>query len=75
MSQPDAEFGQRVVHNYARAISSAARRRLPREHCQGVVPKEGLALGIDGARLYRNLIRSYLTFLIAEHKRVSRGVT
>lgn len=34
--------------------------------------KEGLALGIDEARLYCNLIRSYLTFLIAEHERVSR---
>ncbi|MBZ9886301.1 hypothetical protein LB535_28610 [Mesorhizobium sp. CA10] len=34
--------------------------------------KEGLALGIDEARLYCNLIRSYLTFLIAEHDRVSR---
>ena len=33
---------------------------------------EGLALGIDEARLYCNLIRSYLTFLMAEHDRVSR---
>lgn len=33
---------------------------------------EGLALGIDEARLYCNLIRSYLTFLIAEHDRLSR---
>lgn len=40
----------------------------------GVDLKEGLALGIDEARLYCNLIRSYLTFLIAEHERVSRGV-
>jgi len=38
----------------------------------GVDLKEGLALGIDEARLYCNLIRSYLTFLIAEHERVSR---
>lgn len=40
----------------------------------GVDLKEGLALGIDEARLYCNLIRSYLTFLIAEHERVSKGV-
>jgi hypothetical protein len=40
----------------------------------GVDLKEGLALGIDEARLYCNLIRSYLMFLIAEHERVSRGV-
>ncbi|WP_079210773.1 hypothetical protein [Brucella pituitosa] len=33
---------------------------------------DGLALGIDEARLYCNLIRSYLTFLIAEHERVSQ---
>lgn len=38
----------------------------------GVDLKEGLALGIDEARLYCNLIRSYLTFLIAEHERISR---
>lgn len=38
----------------------------------GVDLKEGLALGIDEARLYCNLIRSYLTFLIAEHERLSR---
>ncbi|MDR6101777.1 hypothetical protein QE369_001974 [Agrobacterium larrymoorei] len=38
----------------------------------GIELKEGLALGIDEARLYCNLIRSYLTFLIAEHERLSR---
>jgi hypothetical protein len=38
----------------------------------GVDLKEGLALQIDEARLYCNLIRSYLTFLIAEHERISR---
>lgn len=38
----------------------------------GVDLKEGLALGIDEARLYCNLIRSYLTFLIAAHERLSR---
>lgn len=38
----------------------------------GVDLKEGLALGLDEARLYCNLIRSYLTFLIAEHERLSR---
>ncbi len=43
-------------------------------HRHGVDLKDGLALGIDEARLYCNLIRSYLTFLIAEHERVSRGV-
>ncbi len=38
----------------------------------GVDLKEGIALEIDEARLYCNLIRSYLTFLIAEHERLSR---
>lgn len=38
----------------------------------GVDLKEGLALHIDEARLYCNLIRSYLTFLIAEHERLAR---
>ena len=33
---------------------------------------EGLELGITEARLYCNLIRSYLTFLIAEHERLQR---
>lgn len=40
----------------------------------GVDLRQGLALEIDEARLYCNLIRSYLTFLITEHERVSRGV-
>ncbi|CCJ07280.1 Uncharacterized protein BN69_1829 [Methylocystis sp. SC2] len=39
----------------------------------GVDLKEGLALQLHEARLYCNLIRSYLTFLIAEHERLSRG--
>lgn len=38
----------------------------------GVDLKEGLALGIDEARLYCNLIRSNLTFLMAEHERLTR---
>ncbi len=38
----------------------------------GVDLNEGLELGIDEARLYCNLIRSYLTFLIAEHERLQR---
>lgn len=38
----------------------------------GVDLKEGVALHIDEARLYCNLIRSYLTFLIAEHERLAR---
>lgn len=37
----------------------------------GVDLKEGLALGIEEARLYCNLIRSYLTFLMAEHERLT----
>ena len=37
----------------------------------GLDLKDGLALGIDEARLYCNLIRSYLTFLIAEHGRLA----
>jgi len=40
----------------------------------GVDLREGLALQIDEARLYCNLIRSYLTFLIAEHERLARRV-
>ena len=38
----------------------------------GVDLKEGLELGINEARLYCNLIRSYLTFLISEHERLMR---
>ena len=38
----------------------------------GVDLNEGLELGITEARLYCNLIRSYLTFLIAEHERLQR---
>ena len=38
----------------------------------GVDLNEGLELGIVEARLYCNLIRSYLTFLIAEHERLQR---
>ena len=38
----------------------------------GIDVREGLALEIDEGRLYCNLIRSYLTFLIAEHDRLSR---
>ena len=34
--------------------------------------KEGLGLGIDEARLYCNLIRSYMTFLISEYERLQR---
>lgn len=36
----------------------------------GVDLRDGLALQINEARLYCNLIRSYLTFLIAEHERL-----
>ena len=38
----------------------------------GVDLNEGRELEIDEARLYCNLIRSYLTFLIAEHERLQR---
>jgi hypothetical protein len=38
----------------------------------GVDLREGMALRINEARLYCNLIRSYLTFLITEHERMSR---
>ena len=38
----------------------------------GVDLNDGLELGITEARLYCNLIRSYLTFLIAEHERLQR---
>jgi hypothetical protein len=39
----------------------------------GVDLKEGLAVQPSEARLYCNLIRSYITFLITEHERISRG--
>jgi hypothetical protein len=39
----------------------------------GVDLREGLALEVNEARLYCNLIRSYLTYLMAEHERISRG--
>jgi hypothetical protein len=39
----------------------------------GVDLRDGLALQIDEARLYCNLIRSYLNFLIAEHGRLRRS--
>ena len=38
----------------------------------GVDLNEGMEFGITEARLYCNLIRSYLTFLIAEHERLHR---
>lgn len=38
----------------------------------GVDLRDGLALEINEARLYCNLIRSYLTFLIAEHDRLRK---
>ena len=38
----------------------------------GVDLNEGLELGINEARLYCNLIRSYLTFLISEYERLQR---
>lgn len=41
----------------------------------GLDLKDGLALGINEARLYCNLIRSYLTFLISEHERLSRDIS
>lgn len=38
----------------------------------GVDLNEGLELGINEARLYCNLVRSYLTFLISEHERLQK---
>lgn len=38
----------------------------------GVDLKEGVAVEINDARLYCNLIRSYITFLIEEHTRLER---
>lgn len=40
----------------------------------GIDLKEGLQLSINEARLCCNLIRSYVTFLIAEHERLSQRV-
>ena len=39
----------------------------------GVDVREGVALQIHEARLYCNLIRSYLTFLMAEHERLRKS--
>ena len=39
----------------------------------GVDLKEGLELNINDARLFCNLIRSYLAYLISEHERLSGG--
>ena len=41
----------------------------------GVDLKEGLELGINEARLFCNLIRSYLTYLISEYERLRRNST
>ena len=54
-----------TLHGYLSSPSGGGVRH-------GVDLKDGLALQIDEARLYCNLIRSYLTFLIAEHERLSR---
>jgi hypothetical protein len=54
-----------VLHGYLSSPTGGGVRH-------GVDLKEGLALGIDEARLYCNLIRSYLTFLMAEHERLTR---
>ncbi|PBC21272.1 hypothetical protein CK226_20785 [Mesorhizobium sp. WSM4311] len=39
----------------------------------GVDLKSGITINADEGRLYCNLIRSYVTFLMAEHYRMSRG--
>jgi hypothetical protein len=39
----------------------------------GVDLKSGITVNTDEGRLYCNLIRSYVTFLMAEHYRMSRG--
>ncbi|GAA4175880.1 hypothetical protein [Shinella granuli] len=40
----------------------------------GVDLKSGITIDADEGRLYCNLIRSYVTFLMAEHERMSRGI-
>jgi hypothetical protein len=37
----------------------------------GVDLNEGVAVKLNEARLYCNLIRSYISFLISEHERVT----
>ncbi|MET4803887.1 hypothetical protein [Bradyrhizobium sp. LB11.1] len=54
-----------ILHGYLSSPTGGGVRH-------GLDLREGLALQIDEARLYCNLIRSYLTFLIAEHERLSR---
>lgn len=39
----------------------------------GVDLKSGITINADEGRLYCNLIRSYVTFLMSEHERMSRG--
>ena len=38
----------------------------------GVDLKSGITIDNDEGRLYCNLIRSYVTFLMAEHERMTR---
>ncbi len=58
------------------ALGGPARKRLiclkKSENCIYEVSNlKGSESGINEARLYCNLIRSYLTYLIAEHERIS----
>ncbi len=57
-----------ILHGYLSSPTGGGVRH-------GVDLREGIALHIDEARLYCNLIRSYLTFLIAEHDRLSRRLS
>ncbi|WP_245314617.1 hypothetical protein [Labrys sp. WJW] len=39
----------------------------------GIDLKSGISVNADEARLYCNLIRSYVTFLMSEHERMTRS--
>ena len=71
---PDAKIGPRTVRLPPMAVGIL--EELPRRaDSPWVFPgrdPERLELGITEARLYCNLIWSYLTFLIAEHERLQR---
>ena len=54
-----------ILHGYLSSPTGGGVRH-------GVDLNEGLELGTNEARLYCNLIRSYLTFLISEHERLQR---
>lgn len=56
-----------TLHGYLSSSTGGGARH-------GVDLKSGITINADEGRLYCNLIRSYVTFLMAEHERLSRTV-